>query len=302
MSEPDVVADTDPEVAFAALADETRVAILQALWNPADDWSPREPTSFSALREAVGMRDSGQFNYHLDKLTDRFVRKTDDGYELTLAGRHVVGAIRAGSYSAAAGVEPLTLDDPCPSCGGDMVFTYEHERASIACESCNMQLGFWVPPGVFEGVDRESMPPVASRYLRASVRKMTEGFCWFCEGEMATDLVPVADLVPETTDEVALDDRLPLARLRCTRCGESVTIDLGTAMMETPVVVEFLHGHGVDVAGEDWWHHNVLDPDRVHFLDDGEARACVHFEAGGETLRVHVDGDLAVVATERTRD
>ena len=300
MSDADIVETTDPEDAFTALADESRVAILQALWDPAPDWSPRGGTSFSALREAVGMRDSGQFNYHLDKLRGRFVRKTDDGYTLTLAGRQVVGAIQAGSYTMAGSIEPLPMDHPCPVCGEEMTFEYEDERVSIGCTDCNMELGFWIPPGVFEGVAREDVPGVASRYLRVSVQKMTAGFCWFCEGAMATDLVPVGDLVPEEADEVALADDLPLVRISCTRCGESVTNDLGTVLVDEPVVAAFHEHHGVDLASPHLWHHALLDRDRVHFADDAETRACVHFEAGGETLRVEVDDDLAIVDTERT--
>ena len=40
---------------------------------------PDDPRTFSELREAVGMRDSGQFNYHLDKLLGTFVRVTEEG-------------------------------------------------------------------------------------------------------------------------------------------------------------------------------------------------------------------------------
>jgi DNA-binding transcriptional ArsR family regulator len=52
-----------PDEAFAALGDPTRIAILRALFE-----DPHEPTAFSDLRRAVGVRDSGQFNYHLGEL------------------------------------------------------------------------------------------------------------------------------------------------------------------------------------------------------------------------------------------
>ena len=300
MSDPEIVVETDPEEAFTALADETRVAILQALWSPSKDWSAREDHGFSELREAVGMRDSGQFNYHLDKLTGRFVRKTDEGYQLTLAGRQVVGAIRAGSYTMSGSVEPLDLDEPCPTCGAVLTLQYEDEQVDIACAECNHRLGFWIPPGVFEDVAREDFPRVASRYMRASVRKMKAGFCWFCEGTMATELVAVDELVPAGASEVSLDGDLPMVRYRCTRCGASVTSDLGTAVLDEPEVAAFHESHGIDVVGDDWWHHSVLEPDDAHFGEEGGA--CVHYHAGGETLRVRVDEALDVVETERAAD
>ncbi|MEF8813342.1 MAG: helix-turn-helix domain-containing protein [Halovenus sp.] len=81
MGDSPVVESADPEEVLSALSDSTRVDILRALWDP-----DRETVPFSELRDAVRVRDSGKFNYHLDKLTDRFVRKTDEGYELTTDG------------------------------------------------------------------------------------------------------------------------------------------------------------------------------------------------------------------------
>ncbi|WP_436927806.1 winged helix-turn-helix domain-containing protein [Halosimplex amylolyticum] len=77
--DPAAVTDT-----FTLLSDETRVRILAAL---AD--ADREAVCFSDLRGRVGMADSGQFNYHLDRLRGDLVAKTDDGYALTEAGRAV---------------------------------------------------------------------------------------------------------------------------------------------------------------------------------------------------------------------
>jgi len=114
MSEPEFVQKADPEEVFAALSDDTRVAILRALWD-ADE----QVLSFSELREAVGIRDSGQFNYHLGKLVGQFVRETDDGYTLTRAGIQINGAIEAGAYTVEASLDPIDLDSPCPTCDSD---------------------------------------------------------------------------------------------------------------------------------------------------------------------------------------
>jgi hypothetical protein len=72
--------------AFATLGNETRLSILLALWEAYEPFVATNAVAFSELRERVGMRDSGQFNYHLDKLRGHFVRKTDAGYELRRAG------------------------------------------------------------------------------------------------------------------------------------------------------------------------------------------------------------------------
>ena len=66
-----MITTDETEEAFTALSDATRIGILRTLWDAED-----HEATFTELREAVGMRDSGQFNYHLDKLTGRFVTTT----------------------------------------------------------------------------------------------------------------------------------------------------------------------------------------------------------------------------------
>jgi DNA-binding transcriptional ArsR family regulator len=82
-----------PDAAFATLGSETRFAVLRALAE-ADD-----AVSFSALRDRVGMADSGQFNYHLDRLVGHFVERADDGYRLAPAGERVAEAVLSGAVT-----------------------------------------------------------------------------------------------------------------------------------------------------------------------------------------------------------
>jgi hypothetical protein len=79
---------------------------------------------FSDLNEAVEMRDSAQFNYHLSKLTDQYIRKTGDGYELRTAGAKVVRAILAGSFIQYPHFGPFEIGDSCTRCGEDLVASY----------------------------------------------------------------------------------------------------------------------------------------------------------------------------------
>jgi hypothetical protein len=76
--------------ALALLTDETRRAIVEALWAAGDP-----PLPFSALRRQSGVDESARFNYHLTQLLGRYVREADDGYELTRRGEQFVGALRA---------------------------------------------------------------------------------------------------------------------------------------------------------------------------------------------------------------
>lgn len=77
--------DVDPAFLadrFSALSDPTRVAILQTL-------ARERALAYSALRETVGVRDKGRFNYHLRKLTP-FIEQDDGEYVLTTAGEQVI--------------------------------------------------------------------------------------------------------------------------------------------------------------------------------------------------------------------
>lgn len=68
--------------AFEILGNDTRLAILLALWEAKEPGPPfAEPSeravSFSELRDRVGVKDSGQFNYNLDKLVGAFIEQAE---------------------------------------------------------------------------------------------------------------------------------------------------------------------------------------------------------------------------------
>lgn len=101
--------ERDDEVgteALTVLANDIRIRILRTLAEAA------EPLTFTELRESVGVRDTGKFNYHLTKLCEYFVRETTDGYELGHAGSRIVAA--GHSAERAESVEPV---EECPVCG-----------------------------------------------------------------------------------------------------------------------------------------------------------------------------------------
>ena len=292
MTESGLVEVADPETVFKALSDEIRVDILLALWD-AD-----APATFSALREAVGVADSGQFNYHLDKLTDRFVAKGEDGYELTLAGKQIVGAIQAGAVTMEGSIEPIALDEPCQACGGEWTLSYEDETVRVECESCPITSTCGVPPGVFEGYDRAQIPAVASRYFRTILGHVGEGFCWHCEGAITARVVPVSD-TPAVENTPERFQGLPMLRYDCDRCGAQVTADLGEALLDHPAVVGFFYDHGTDVRDEPIWSFHAVDTGQSHFRERDPVRATITYSADGATLTLVVDEHCDVVSVER---
>ncbi|MFC7074649.1 ArsR/SmtB family transcription factor [Halovenus rubra] len=282
----------ETEEAFTALADSKRVAILRILWER------ESAATFTELREALGMRDSGKFNYHLDQLTGRFVSKTDNGYHLTIAGRLVYGSILSGAYTKEDSLEPIALAEPCPACGGSRTLTYSDETVRVECDSCKVSPSAGVPPGVFASYDRDAVPAVANRYFRTIVRQADNGFCWYCEGKTTPTIVLMSDILGKDVEHLGGSDELPVVQYGCERCGSSLTVNLGNSLLSHPAVVSFYYDHDINVQETSLWEFATWNTDRTRVLDSDPFRVSVSYHAGGERLDIIVNESLDVVETE----
>jgi hypothetical protein len=289
-----------PEDAFALLGNESRIAILRALWE-----SPYEPLSFSELRERVGMRDSGQFNYHLGKLLGRFVRKAAGGpesdpgdasdgrggYELTLAGWQVLGAILSGQYASGERLEPVKLDDPCKHCGGTVSLRYENERMRIRCEECEEVIASGgVPPGVIEGYDPSELPDVFWRLMRSFIQQAQLGFCVSCRGRMRPEIRTEPDGRFGRTEEDA-----PFVVFECERCPERISTSVGDALLDHPAVVSFHYERGVDLRDQPPTALPWVADDHAVVESDDPLRVRVTIELDGDRLELLIDDSLNVL-------
>ena len=194
----------DPADAFALLGDPVRLAIVTAL-HDADG-----PVSFSTLYERVDVDDTGQFNYHRDQLVPHFLRRTDDGHELTASGQRVARAVAAGAYTDATRIEPFALDGACYDCGSEALWAaYEGEHFRIECRDCDrdiLELG--VPPSVVRGRGPTAVADAVDRWFRAQVDAAARGLCPSCGGPVESS---VTGDVPERIEfeaVVAFDCRI----------------------------------------------------------------------------------------------
>ncbi len=130
-----------PNEAFGVLGNETRMGIIQELAGVDG------PLPFSELRDRVGVRDSGQFNYHLGQLEGHFIRKSETGYELRQAAHRVVEAVLSGTVTVSARLEQAVIDAPCPFCGSAIEMSYREERMLLRCPEC---------PGAYSGIKSTS--------------------------------------------------------------------------------------------------------------------------------------------------
>lgn len=273
-----------PEEVFALLGDETRVRILQVLGE-----GPNEPRSFSTLHEAVGVEDSGQFNYHLRKMTDHFVRKVEGGYELTLAGRQLMGALQAGTYTASASMEPLSIDTPCPECGGTLVAEYVDEHVEMSCEDCEEWRNlFPFPPGALESFDRTELPRAFDRWMWSLMERIYAGFCPTCSGRMSSQLVHDED----RSEAVRLD-------FTCAQCDEVARFSAVTALFFDTGIACFFRDAGIDFRDLALWEiSSRTEKDLEVSADPLSVR--ITLAAGDHSVTATVTEDARIVDVERS--
>jgi hypothetical protein len=288
--------DGDPVEAFETLGHELRLAVVEELAarQRASAWQP-EPVSFADLRAAVGVADSGRFNYHLSELVGSYVEQTSEGYTLTPAGYEVSAAVLAGSH-AGSEVGPVEgrLDHDCHICGATLRGHYDDGYLSILCPEDGYLFGNTVPPAAVAGRDIETVAAVAERDLRRTVEDAVDGVCPECYGDVETTLP--ADTLPRDTQQTEDEDAVP-ARFDCDRCGLTFSsTNAAGVVLDHPAVVAFYHDHGVDVRERSYVE---VESATERVISEDPPRTRVELELGDERLALTLDGDAEVLETER---
>jgi DNA-binding transcriptional ArsR family regulator len=266
---------------FGLLSNDLRVDIVQTLGEA------REPLSFSSLREIVDERDSGKFNYHLRKLVGHFVTQDEEGYQLSIAGEQMYGAMLSGAYTADATIEPFEFDGPCPLCGNDvLVARYADETVNMHCPNCEDWYNeFQFPPGSLHEFERPELPTAFDRWMRTTLQTFLHGLCTNCGGRVDAGL--------ELTNE---DDPLPIrATYECGRCGEELQASPSLPVFYQSSTVSFFDRHGVDVFQDPTWQfYGPADDVRIDILGEDPLRVEVVVTMEGETLRATVGPEVTV--------
>lgn len=271
--------------AFSIVGNKTRLAILEALWE-----SDVSPVRFSRLRERVGMSDSAQFNYHLDKLTDQFVVRTDEGYELRTAGERIVQAVVAGSFNVHPRIEPFTIDDPCTNCGTELSVHYEDEKLAINCEACGRGHGTYpFPPGGLQDRTHDEILTAFDQRVRHLHCLAADGVCPACSGRMHTTITDKGDCC------LGVGLR---AEHECEQCRHSLCSAVGLSLLDHSDVVAFHANHGIDLNGTPYWNFDwcVSDHRTTVLSAEGDPwRIQVDITLEEETLSVVLDGCQSVL-------
>jgi DNA-binding transcriptional ArsR family regulator len=304
-----------PDEAFSALGNETRIEILRALGDAGD------PLAFSALHDRIEMRDSAQFNYHLDKLVGHFVEKTDAGYALSRAGERIVEAVLSGAVTEAPVLEPTEIDAACYRCGSPIVVRYRESRLDVYCTGCrgtygrsyrpddtelDEEYGFLgglpMPPAGLRGRSAEELFRAAWTWGNLEILSLATGICPRCSAPVDHDVDVCED--HDAGEELCADcgNRHAVYLLAaCTNCVFDTAGEAVLRLAANTAFLDFVTDHGLNPVAPD----DIAAIDRVHGEFEEEVLSTDPFEARftfgleGSELTLVLDDDLNVVETER---
>lgn len=310
MSRPTSVPSTAAELqsadeAFALLSDTTRIEILRAIWEATDPLDPGA-VPFSEIRDRLDVSDPGLLNYHLNKLTEHFIRRTPDGYELRETGRRIFRVILSGMAVTEPSIGPVEIDAECVFCGAPTVLSYEEGWRYLECTECDVQCVDSYPDGV---LSRHELPPSAvvhrtpgeiheadliwSEHRRASV---IDGICPDCAGPMPVTSLricedhspgPDYDEVCESCGSIFWTEVVNT----CEICKSVWKMPIQFHLATHPDVVAFYHERGIDFHLAAYEHRSYLLTYREELISEDPLRI--------ETTIPFEDDELHVVVDER---
>ena len=272
---------------FALLADETRLGIIEAIGDRSGG-GEYACLSYSTIQAALGDVDSGNLNYHLQRLDGQFVEQTDDGYQLLIPGIRVYQAVSSGQFADdRPTVPPTEIAAVCNECGGHLLASYEEGRFVVRCPECDIRSQRYpLPTNAFDPDDVESLVAAGVTRGVADLRSMFAGVCPYCSSS-----VDHAVSMDDTTESGFGSDPV-FAHLTCSTCGWFSHPRLGMVTYLHHTTAVFYERRGrpgpttrLTVDGE--WTTTVQSTDPW--------RVVVEVTLDGDTLRHVVDGDLGVV-------
>jgi DNA-binding transcriptional ArsR family regulator len=308
-SETPSVRRTSVAEAFAVLGNETRIETLLALWRSG------EPTAFADLRRTVAPDDRGNFSYHLRKLTDHFVEKTDEGYALRFAGEQVVRAVLSGVMTDDRSLPTDELHERCVYCGGVVEMSYADQHISARCTECEgvvrgeypsgtyMQYGF--PPAGLAGRTREEAVDAAHVLYDSKISPMMKGVCPECASRTAVSHDVCEDHDPDESGICPrCDSRFEVWTVyECQHCRYRRRAIMWFAALNHPAVIAFYHEHGLDETIPfrklTWENARFVRNISQEVLDTDPYRFRVRVAVDDEAVVVDMDESLDVVSVER---
>lgn len=261
--------------AFALLADETRLAVLLALWEEYDPHAENNTVPFSRIFDRVDHDDPGNLRYHIDKLEGQFVKRHRDGggYELRLPGTKLVRTIIAGSGMGETTLERSEIDQPCLICDAPTAISYRDGHVYWTCTECEgvaperTETDGLMSVSPFDTAGLEERTPEEVRVTslaveRREIQSMFDGFCPDCSGAVEAQLVCCPDHATDGVCETCGRKFAVWAQFQCVVCKRSASLSPKTLALFHPAVMAFYHDHGLSIRID------ADDPDRARRIFD----------------------------------
>lgn len=303
--------------AFALLADETRLAILLALWAEYDPHATDNVVPFSEIFDRVDADDPGTFSYHLQQLAGQFIQQYPDGegYELRVPALRFIHAVIAGAGVEDSTVEPTEIDQPCPFCAAPTAITYREGLVVHFCTECEGVTTGEDIRGYLSAVpfDPAGLADRSPDEIRAASRVaawrqtqiMFDGLCPACSGPVESWLECCTD-----HDSTGICDQCgaqfaSLARFECQICkNHNVSSPKALALLH-PTVVAFYEQRGIStrIHADDVESvqrvFDLMESHNVEVIGDDPARAEVTVTSSGDEMRLVFDETASVVNVPR---
>lgn len=305
--------------AFALLGDETRLAILLALWDATDPPVDHDGTvPFSRIFDAVDYDDPGNLRYHLEKLEGQFITHDTDGggYKLRVPGMKLVRSVIAGAGVEDACLEPTEIDQDCPFCDAPTEISYRDGLVIWNCTECggaspgHTETAGLLTAAPFEpaGLADRSAEDLRAASVVGSWRQsqmLFDGICWTCSGPIEAWLRYCSDHDPEGVCDACGSKAVAWAGFKCRVCKNYAASTPKALAMSHPAVIALYDNHGVSlrVQATDlesvkrayrYMHEHELD-----LVSEDPPLLAVTASIDGDSVRLVFDETVSVVDVQR---
>ncbi|MDY6764887.1 MAG: helix-turn-helix domain-containing protein [Halobacteria archaeon] len=307
----------NPEEVFATLGNKHRMGIIRELdkRQSVNARTPDDPVPYSELLAATDIQDKGQFNYHLGKLTDIFVEKRTEGYLLTHAGREVVRAVKAGSFTARPDTIPIPVESvTCPYCGSKgLWFGYEGGVLFFGCNDCegmapddpNEEISGIVQAGRFPAsglVDRTPeeiyhLGPIWGNFVH---RLLSEGLCPSCAGNVEATVDVCSNHPEEGVCETCGERYAGGVSYTCAVCGYGEAMPLWGRALVHEEMFRFAYNRGVNLNRPSASDLKMTRDIEEEVLSTDPPRVRYSFTIEGDTLTMTIDDSLTMTDVTET--
>jgi hypothetical protein len=271
---------------FELLGQEVRVEILRALL-AARRGSADPFLSFTELKDAVGVRDAGRFNYHLNQLLGTLVTDAEEGYRLSSFGFRLFAPLSAGLSEPDPDIDAVPLPGSCPECGADIRAKLHGNAFRLVCEADHvLNRGLLGHPQAVAERSTEAAARTLALLNTQAIELGVSGICPVCHGRTEGGI--------ERTEEGCR------YRAPCSDCGNQFMTTVGDCVATHPEVVSFLADRGIDARREATWTlpFRLRDTETVVSDDPLRVRVTVGREFD-ESLELTLDRSGAVVEVDR---